>query len=330
MTTQHLFVTASLIMVALNLMSCDKNSNSISTQKVNCSNIDGLTAVTAAIINDAEKVVKKEANELSLSEIRASIDTLKLTVEDVRTSKQDPNSTKVYCEANVVLNIPLNTIEDANNALKTLGENKPLAVILEDYNLSPSKTAANNYEGNISYNLQPTDDNTKIYSQIDDGNQQLVWAIKDIVLLSLAKKTLNRTQAQQNAQDSTNRLANANTPTPTTPKNIAQSQLICSYRAKISTQDKFNSAGMPLAKGYTPSNAATILRQDRANFYKFGLADNEDTTDCLMNSKEQRQRLDILVANGNIDTNTITQIIDSNPVVRVDLYANHADISIID
>lgn len=81
-------------MVALNLMSCDKNSNSISTQKVNCSNIDGLTAVTAAIINDAEKVVKKEANELSLSEIRASIDTLKLTVEDVRTSKQDPNIQK--------------------------------------------------------------------------------------------------------------------------------------------------------------------------------------------------------------------------------------------
>ena len=104
-------------MVALNLMSCDKNSNSISTQKVNCSDIDGLTAVTAAIINDAEKVVKKEANELSLSEIRASIDTLKLTVEDVRTSKQDPNSTKVYCEANVVLNIPLNTIEDANLSL---------------------------------------------------------------------------------------------------------------------------------------------------------------------------------------------------------------------
>lgn len=55
------------------------------------------------------------------------------------------------------------------------------------------------------------------------------------------------------------------------------------YSTKISNNDRYNSSGHRL------TSVAAILRQDRANYYKFNLADRGDQGDGYFYSKSRRQ-----------------------------------------
>lgn len=192
--------------VSLGLVSCDKKTitNAIETNKIECSDETGTTSVLSIISESAEKAIKEERNDISISEIRAVISSLKLGIKDVRTSKEDPNSTKVFCDAEVTLTTPINMIKEANEGLRVSGDNRSINLILEDYGLKPSKNAANTYESTITYNIQPTDDGTSIVSYIDDGNDQLVSSIKDIILWSKVKKDASRTKTYETSQNNQN------------------------------------------------------------------------------------------------------------------------------
>lgn len=61
---------------------------------------------------------------------------------------------------------------------------------------------------------------------------------------------------------------------------------------------------------------------------KYNIRDTEDTSDCLMSSKDQRATFEKLMLNGTMDNSAIHAIIDGNPVVSVDLFPNHANVRI--
>src|SRR6266566_2501528 len=68
-------------------------------------------------------------------------------------------------------------------------------------------------------------------------------------------------------------------------------QLVESYSARLSPRDHYNSNGERLR------SAAAIIRQDRANFYVYGLRDNEDEPDPYFSSKVNRARLEQMLDN---------------------------------
>jgi hypothetical protein len=98
---------------------------------------------------------------------------------------------------------------------------------------------------------------------------------------------------------------------------------IDSYTARLSERDHFNSNGQRLA------SAAAIIRQDRANFYVYGVRDPEDQADSFFSRKANRESLEKLLQNGTTTPQAIARIVNGIPVVRTDIYERGITVTIL-
>jgi hypothetical protein len=96
---------------------------------------------------------------------------------------------------------------------------------------------------------------------------------------------------------------------------VAQAQqLIGSYVALLSEADHFNSNGQRL------TSAAAIIRQDRANFHRFGIKDPQDEDDAFFADEANRAALEQMLERGRADLGVISRIVNSTVLIRVDIY----------
>ncbi len=100
-------------------------------------------------------------------------------------------------------------------------------------------------------------------------------------------------------------------------------QLVESYSARLSPRDHYNSNGERLR------SAAAIIRQDRANFYVYGLRDDEDEPDPYFSSKGNRARLEEMLENGRTTPEAIDRVVNGTPLIRVDIYATGISVTIL-
>jgi hypothetical protein len=91
-------------------------------------------------------------------------------------------------------------------------------------------------------------------------------------------------------------------------------QLIGSYIALLSEADHFNSNGQRL------TSAAAIIRQDRANFHRFGIKDPQDQDDAFFADEANRATLEQMLERGRADPGVISRIVNSTVLIRVDIY----------
>ena len=96
-----------------------------------------------------------------------------------------------------------------------------------------------------------------------------------------------------------------------------------SYTARLSERDHYNSNGQRLL------SAAAIIRQDRANFYVYGLRDNEDEPDPYFSSKGNRGRLAEMLEHGRATPEAIDRVVNGTPLIRVDIYATGISVTIL-
>ncbi|OQW91453.1 MAG: hypothetical protein BWK78_04585 [Thiotrichaceae bacterium IS1] len=106
---------------------------------------------------------------------------------------------------------------------------------------------------------------------------------------------------------------------------------LCTYQARISEQDKYNSNDESLLQGKKVSTAiaAAIIRQDRANYHEFDKRDAEDEDDCVFADKGNRAELEKRLTKHSIDKSVLRQIIFDNPLIRVKVYADSISITIL-
>jgi len=95
---------------------------------------------------------------------------------------------------------------------------------------------------------------------------------------------------------------------------ISDAQLMGSYVALLSEADHFNSKGQRL------TSAAAIIRQDRANFQRFGMKDPEDDGDTFFADEGNRAALEQMLERGRADPGVLSRIVNGTPLVRVDIY----------
>jgi hypothetical protein len=95
------------------------------------------------------------------------------------------------------------------------------------------------------------------------------------------------------------------------------------YTARLSPRDHYNSNGVRL------QSAAAIIRQDRANYYVYGLRDSEDEPDPYFSSKNNRARLEEMLENGRTTPDAIDRIVNGTPLIRVDIYATGISVTIL-
>lgn len=96
---------------------------------------------------------------------------------------------------------------------------------------------------------------------------------------------------------------------------LAQAQqIIASYVARLSATDHFNSNGERL------TSAAAIIRQDRANFHRFGIRDPEDEDDPFFANQDNRAALEQMLERGRADPGVIERIVNGTPLIRVEVH----------
>jgi hypothetical protein len=91
-------------------------------------------------------------------------------------------------------------------------------------------------------------------------------------------------------------------------------QVIASYVARLSAADHFNSNGERLA------SAAAIIRQDRANFHRFGIRDPEDESDPFFADQDNRAALEQMLERGRAAPGVIDRVVNGTPLVRVEVH----------
>lgn len=91
-------------------------------------------------------------------------------------------------------------------------------------------------------------------------------------------------------------------------------QPIESYVALLSEADHFNSSGQRL------TSAAAIIRQDRANYHRFGIRDPQDQGDALFADEHNRQALEQMLERGHAQPGVIARIVNGPVLIRVDVY----------
>ena len=96
---------------------------------------------------------------------------------------------------------------------------------------------------------------------------------------------------------------------------LAQAQQsIGSYVAFLGEADHFNSNGQRL------TSAAAIIRQDRANFHRFGIRDAEDQDDTFFADEGNRAALEQMLERGRADPGALSRIVNGPVLIRVDIY----------
>jgi hypothetical protein len=101
-------------------------------------------------------------------------------------------------------------------------------------------------------------------------------------------------------------------------------QYLGSYTARISDQDHHAS------DGYALDTAAQMVRQDRANWHKFGTGDAEDQDDPWFTTQSARARLERMAgAAGAMSSRTRNAIANGEPIIQVDVYRNSVHIEIV-
>ena len=88
-------------------------------------------------------------------------------------------------------------------------------------------------------------------------------------------------------------------------------EFLDSYIAKLGSADHFNSSGARL------TSVAAVLRQDRANFHRFGLRDAGDETDAYFHNKGNRAKMERLINRGSVTSAARRRILNGTPWVEV-------------
>lgn len=104
-------------------------------------------------------------------------------------------------------------------------------------------------------------------------------------------------------------------------------RLVESYVARLGANDHFNSSGGRL------TSPALIIRQDRANFHKFGLRDPEDQSDSFFRNANNRELLEQFLARGRTTPDAYRMIVNGQPLIRVNIYrtrgGDYVDVDVI-
>ena len=130
------------------------------------------------------------------SKIRATVAELKVLIEDVRTTKKDPDSTKRFCAGTARIVAPLNMIQDADQTRKLL-DMGDIDSLLDEAGL---KRSADSISFEIEYSVQPTDKRDKIYGEVE-GAAIPFTALGQLVGAHLARREIEGATQAQAAQE---------------------------------------------------------------------------------------------------------------------------------
>lgn len=149
---------------------------------VTCGDQSGVDTVKALITDAAQQAAQGQAEGKS-SSIRAALSRFEVEFSAVRTDKKDPDSSKVFCAAQVAVRLDpaaLLTLEAEAKAIPSVGSLDRLA------EQRGFERAANVFtKRDFSYSLQPTDDGSMVFAESSDHQPSAL--LSDLALLDVVR-----------------------------------------------------------------------------------------------------------------------------------------------
>lgn len=163
-----------------------------------CTSADSEKVITDLVREEVEKRATRDLRQddgrliASVSNLRASLALIELAIEDVRTSKEDPDSTKKFCAGSFKAVFPATMLADADKTYGLLD-----AGTISDYaEQQGMERAANAFTSDFEFSIQPTDDKKKVYGEIEQADA-LVNFLVEIVVAHLASGQIAQAKAQE-------------------------------------------------------------------------------------------------------------------------------------
>lgn len=94
-------------------------------------------------------------------------------------------------------------------------------------------------------------------------------------------------------------------------------EIVGGYAVFIGEDDLYNSSGVRLTEPWQ------VLRQDRANYWKFGIRQPGDEADPFFSSVENRAAMEQMVMNGRIDPRAARMILQGGATVYVTIWGRN-------
>lgn len=94
---------------------------------------------------------------------------------------------------------------------------------------------------------------------------------------------------------------------------VRADQLIEEYNAFIGEDDLYNSNNVRLREPWQ------IIRQDRANFHRFGVSQRGDQSDGFFDDAGNRELVERMISRGTIDRDARSAIVRGNVMINVQI-----------
>lgn len=182
--------SAAIIMAVIALSGCGKN-------KATCSGTDELSVVKKIVMDEAEKsLAKVKQNDehpiFTAASARATLSKISIDFDNIRTSKKDPNSTKVFCEGTIKIVVPPDLLKSAEEGRSLAG----MGAIPALARANEMEQAANAFTRAIEYNAQPTDDGNKVYVELT-GAELIADFVSEIAGSSMLKPIIEAKKIEE-------------------------------------------------------------------------------------------------------------------------------------
>lgn len=187
---QSIVIVGFLAFSIIGLTGCDK-IKAITQKGVDCNDELAITQLQSVfqkgMLSASKEFLLSQANDGSLNgaSIRATLNQMRLSLDDIRTNKQETKGTKKSCVGLLTVNIPPDVVSRANfvrNYYEDL-EIKEEA-FQRDFDIEVNKI---HYE--IKYSVQPTDDRENVVVELLNG-QDLQSFIADIAVEANQKENI--------------------------------------------------------------------------------------------------------------------------------------------
>jgi uncharacterized protein YecT (DUF1311 family) len=209
--------------------------------QVQCSSSDATTTTISLLKEALEKETYTRASgadnsqSVSKSGIRAAIAQIVFTIDDVRTTKQDPNSTKRFCQGTLKIRFPAEDLSNADEARSAAG----LGTVTQLADANDVERNADTFSAKVDYDVQPTDQGDKLFAETETKSP-IMNVAAEVLASSLlhnaveraaaAEKEAQQTQeAEQNAALAEQKAANLNS--AKTDNQLALQSILAVWRA---------------------------------------------------------------------------------------------------
>lgn len=224
--------------------------------EVSCSSPDA----TSTTIDVLKQALEKQAFSAmssagsgeapSKSSIRAAIAQLVISFEDIRTTREDPNSTKKFCEGTLKIRFPAEDLTNADEARSAAGLN----TVTQLADANDVDREADTFSAKADYDVQPTDTGDKVFAQTETKSPIMTVA-SEVLASSLLHSVLQRAAAQAQQEQQTQQAQ----------QNAALSEQKAADLNSAKTDDQLATQSiLAVWKAIPPSTRAQLLPQQRA------------------------------------------------------------------